>query len=76
MISRMLKTLKQLCIHYCHVESQQYFGQVFGNFIYFYNNQRYHQAHNISTTSETFRLTALPMQLPHANNLIYRNNVF
>lgn len=56
MIERVIRSLKEQCIHRHRFESLQHASRVIGDWISFYNNQRPHQALGMKTPAEAFAL--------------------
>ena len=57
MIERMIRTLKEQCVHRYRFESLQHASRIISDWIYFYNHQRPHQALNMKTPIEAYNLT-------------------
>ena len=57
-VERVIRTLKEQCVHRHRFETLQHASRVIGDWIGFYNNQRPHQALGMKTPAETFRLAA------------------
>ena len=64
MVERVIRTLKEQCIHRHRFESIQHVTRVIGDWISFYNNRRPHQALARRKPAEAFRLAAKPEQIP------------
>ena len=58
MIERVIRTLKEQCVHRHRFESIQHANRVIADWISFYNNRRPHQALAMRTPAEAFRLAA------------------
>lgn len=58
MVERVIRTLKEQCVHRHRFESQQHASRVIGDWIQFYNTQRPHQALGMKTPAEVYRLAA------------------
>jgi putative transposase len=58
MVERLIRTLKEQCIHRHRFETQQYAMRVIGDWIQFYNTRRPHQALGMKTTAEAYALVA------------------
>ncbi|MFN3279928.1 MAG: IS3 family transposase, partial [Paracoccus hibiscisoli] len=58
MVERVIRTLKEQCVHRHRFESIQHASRVIGDWISFYNNRRPHQALAMRTPAEAFRLAA------------------
>jgi putative transposase len=58
MVERVIRTLKEQCVHRHRFESIQHATRVIGDWISFYNNRRPHQALAMRTPAEAFRLAA------------------
>lgn len=58
MIERVIRTLKEQCVHRHRFESLQHASRAIGDWIHFYNNRRPHQALGMKTPAEAFRLAA------------------
>ena len=57
-IERVIRTLKEQCVHRHRFESIQHATRVIGDWISFYNNRRPHQALDMKTPAEAFALAA------------------
>ncbi|WP_028103034.1 IS3 family transposase [Pseudoduganella violaceinigra] len=55
MVERVIRTLKEQCVHRHRFEILQNASRVIADWIGFYNNQRPHQALRMKTPAETFR---------------------
>uniref|UniRef100_UPI0038999555 integrase core domain-containing protein n=1 Tax=Pseudooceanicola spongiae TaxID=2613965 RepID=UPI0038999555 len=55
MVERVIRTLKEQCVHRHRFESIQHASRVIGDWISFYKNRRPHQALAIRTPAEAFR---------------------
>jgi len=58
MVERVIRTLKEQCVHRHRFESQQHATRVVGDWIQFYNHRRPHQALGMKTPSEAYALAA------------------
>jgi len=58
MVERVIRTLKEPCVHRHRFESIQNASRVIGDWIGFYNNERPHQALNMSPPAAAFKLAA------------------
>ena len=58
LVERMIRTLKEQCIHRHRFETLQHASRVIGDWIQFYNHQRPHQALEMKTPAEAFTLAA------------------
>ncbi|ETD83956.1 IS3 family transposase [Rhodobacter capsulatus] len=58
MVERVIRTLKEQCIHRHRFESILHANRVIGDWISFYNHRRPHQALDMRTPVEAFRLAA------------------
>ena len=58
MVERVIRTLKDQCVHRHRFESLQHASRVIGDWIGFYNNQRPHQALDMRTPAEVYALAA------------------
>ena len=58
MVERVIRSLKEQCVHRHRFESLQHASRVIGDWIGFYNHQRPHQALNMKTPAEAFALAA------------------
>ncbi|RWR47736.1 transposase [Sinirhodobacter huangdaonensis] len=58
MVERVIRTLKEQCVHRYRSESIQHATRVIGDRIGFYNNSRPHQALAMRTPAEAFKLAA------------------
>lgn len=58
MIERVIRTLKEQCVHRHRFESIQHATRVIADWISFYNNRRPHQALAMRTPAKAFRLAA------------------
>ncbi|MEJ1962986.1 MAG: integrase core domain-containing protein [Gammaproteobacteria bacterium] len=58
MVERVIRTLKEQCVHRHHFETLQHASRVIGDWIGFYNNRRPHQALEMKTPAEAYRLAA------------------
>ncbi|MFN6408135.1 MAG: integrase core domain-containing protein [Limnohabitans sp.] len=61
---RVIRTLKEQCVHRQRFESLQHASRVIGYWIGFYNHQRPHQALGMRTPAEAYVLEAWPAQYP------------
>ena len=58
MVERVIRTLKEQCVHRHRFESLQHATRTIGDWIGFYNNRRPHQALAMKTPAEAFALAA------------------
>ena len=58
MVERVIRTLKEQCIHRHRFESLQHATRTIGDWIHFYNNRRPHQALGMKTPAQAFKLEA------------------
>ncbi len=58
MVERVIRTLKDQCVHRYRFESLQHASRVIGDWISFYNHQRPHLALNMRTPAEAYALAA------------------
>jgi putative transposase len=58
MVERVIRTLKEQCVHRHRFESQQHASRVIGDWIQFYNTRRPHQALGMKTPAEVYQLAA------------------
>lgn len=58
MVERVIRTLKEQCVHRQRFESLAHATRAIGDWIQFYNNRRPHQALAMRTPAEAFRLAA------------------
>lgn len=58
MVERVIRTLKEQCVHRQRFESLAHATRAIGDWIQFYNNRRPHQALAMRTPAEIFRLAA------------------
>lgn len=58
MVERVIRTLKEQCVHRHRFDSIQHAARVIGDWIGFYNNRRPHQALAMRTPAEAFKLAA------------------
>lgn len=58
MIERVIRTLKEQCVHRHRFETLQHASRVVGDWIRFYNTRRPHQALGMKTPAEAFALAA------------------
>jgi len=58
MVERVIRTLKEQCVHQHRFETIQHASRVIGDWIRFYNDRRPHQALGMKTPAETFALAA------------------
>ncbi|MDO4905502.1 MAG: integrase core domain-containing protein [Lautropia sp.] len=58
MIERLIRTLKDQCVHRCRFESLQQASRVIGDWIHFYNHRRPHQALGMKTPAQAYALAA------------------
>lgn len=58
LVERVIRTLKEQCVHRHRFESLQHASRLIGDWIHFYNQRRPHQALNMKTPAEAFALAA------------------
>lgn len=58
MVERVIRTLKDQCVHRHRFETLQHASRAIGDWIGFYNNRRPHQALGMKTPAEAFALAA------------------
>jgi putative transposase len=58
MIERVIRTLKEQCVHRHRFETQQHASRVIGEWIRFYNTRRPHQALGMKTPAMAYALAA------------------
>ncbi len=58
LVERVIRTLKEQCVHRHRSESLQQASRLIGDCIHFYNHRRPHQALNMKTPAEAFALAA------------------
>jgi putative transposase len=58
MVERVIRTLKEQCVHRHRFETLQHASRVIGDWIQFYNDKRPHQALGMKTPAEAFALAA------------------
>lgn len=58
MVERVIRTLKEQCVHRHRFESHQHATRVVGDWIQFYNHRRPHQALGMKTPAEAYALAA------------------
>jgi len=58
LVERVIRTIKEQCVHRHRFESQQHAMRVLGDWIGFYNSRRLHQALGMKTQDEAFKLAA------------------
>ena len=56
MVERLIRTLKEQCVHRHRFETQQHAMRVIGDWIQFYNHRRPHQALGMKTPAEAYAL--------------------
>ena len=64
MVERVIRTLKDQCVHRHRFESAQHASRVIGDWIGFYNHLRPHQAPLRRTPAEVYAVAAEPVQKP------------
>ena len=57
MVERLIRTIKEQCIHRYRFESLQHANRVLSDWIQFYNERRPHQALGMKTPTEVYRLS-------------------
>ena len=58
MVERVIRTLKEQCVHRHRFETLQHASRVIADWIQFYNHRRPHQALKMKTPAEAFALAA------------------
>lgn len=58
MVERLIRTLKEQCLHRHRFETIQHANRVIADWIHFYNHRRPHQALGMKTPADAFRLAA------------------
>jgi len=58
MVERLIRTLKEQCVHRHRFETQQHAMRVISDWIQFYNHRRPHQALAMKTPAQAYALTA------------------
>lgn len=58
MVERLIRTLKEQCVHRHRFENQRHAMRVIGDWIQFYNHRRPHQALGMMTPAEAYALAA------------------
>jgi putative transposase len=58
LVERVIRTLKEQCVHRHRFESLQHASRLIGDWIHLYNHRRLHQALNMRTPAEAFALAA------------------
>lgn len=58
MVERVIRTLKEQCVHRHRFETQQHASRVIGDWIRFYNTRRPHQALGMKTPAKAYELAA------------------
>lgn len=58
LVERVIRTLKEQCVHRTRFETLQHASRVIGDWISFYNHRRPHQALGMKTPAATFALAA------------------
>lgn len=58
LVERVIRTLKEQCVHRHRFESVQHASRLIGDWIHFYNHRRPHRALNMKTPAEAFALAA------------------
>ena len=56
MVERVIRTLKEQCVHRQRFETIQHAARVIGDWICFYNHRRPHQTLGMKTPAEAFAL--------------------
>lgn len=57
---RVIRSLKEQCVHHHRFESLQHASRIIGDWIHFYNHQRPHQALGMKTPRQTYLLNPQP----------------
>ncbi|WP_231403419.1 integrase core domain-containing protein [Diaphorobacter sp. JS3051] len=58
LVERVIRMLKEQCVHRHRFDSLQHASRLIGDWIHFYNHRRPHQALNVRTPAEAFALAA------------------
>lgn len=58
LVERVIRTLKEQCVHRHRFESLQHASRLIGDWIHFYNHRRPHQALKMRAPTEAFALAA------------------
>jgi putative transposase len=58
MVERVIRTLKEQCVHRHRFETWQHANRVIGDWIQFYNTRRPHQALGMKTPAKAYALAA------------------
>ena len=58
LVERVIRTLKEQCVHRHRFESLQHASRAIGDWIHFYNHRRPHQALAMKTPAEAYALAA------------------
>ena len=58
LVERVIRTLKEQCVHRCRFETLQHASRVIADWIGFYNHRRPHQALRMKTPAEAYALAA------------------
>ena len=58
LVERVIRTLKEPCLHRHRFDSLQHASRLISHWIHFYNHRRPHQALNMKTPAEAFALAA------------------
>jgi putative transposase len=58
MVERVIRTLKEQCVHRHRFETQRHAARVLSDWIRFYNTQRPHQALGMKTPARAYKLAA------------------
>ena len=58
LVERVIRTLKEQCVHRHRFESLRHASRLIGDWIHFCNHRRPHQALNMKTPAEAFALAA------------------
>ena len=58
MVERVIRTLKDQCVHRHRFETLQHASRVIADWISFYNHRRPHQALDMKTPAEAYALAA------------------
>lgn len=58
MVERVIRSLKEQCVHRHHFESLIHAMRTIGDWIHFYNHQRSHQAMKMNRPAQTYALAA------------------
>ncbi|WP_404303092.1 integrase core domain-containing protein [Alicycliphilus denitrificans] len=63
MVERVIRTLKDQCVHRHRFETLQHASRVIADWIGWYNHRRPHQALDMKPSAEAYALAAWPVQV-------------